>query len=97
MDFVKTFFANVQKRLRESRERLETCVQKEKRLKASANEGTLFPECFLDAQTRKLLLREQNVSEQLLSQQMFPAAENGETFASAIMFSQHCFLVCGRL
>ena len=33
----------------------------------------------------------------LLPQQMFPGTANGETFASATMFAQHCSLVCGRL
>ena len=48
------------------------------------------------------LLRTQNVSEKiqkhfLCPQQMLRARANRETFASATMFPQQCFLVCGGL
>ena len=60
--------------------------------------------CFLAAQTKKQtekhLLWTQNVSEKiqkqfLRPQQMLHARANRKTFASATMFPQQCFLVCG--
>ena len=58
-------------------------------------------DCVYAAQTRKHLLRTQNIfvsrTQILCPQQMLPARANGETFVSATMCPQHCVLVCHRL
>ena len=70
---------------------------------------TSFPEMFHRRANKETFAEEANVSEQiqkrfllpgkqiLLPQQKFPGGANGETLASATMFRQHRFFVCGRL